>query len=985
MALWTLPNNIVLREVSEGQTIRTAKTGETLDSKFLPIELGAVSGSTLEVISGTLPPGLRIIDNTLQGTPLEVARETEFKFVIRASKDGEIDDRTYKVVVVGADAPIWQTTAGPLPVGNNDTYYILDSAPIDFQLIANDDDLEAGQTLEYFIASGDGELPPGIELTRDGRIVGVVDPILALDKLAAQGYYDDSPYGAFPFDFGTRSANGYDSFYYDVEFYDRSIATKSPKKLNRNYQFRVSVSDGDTIEKRLFRIFVVGDDFLRADNTIMQSGNTLFGADATFVRTPIWLTPADLGYRRADNYVTLFLDTIDASSTVGFITYNLEETNDDGSESVIPPGMKLDTGTGELAGIVPYQPSVTREYKFTVTATRYVGPATNTEDLSFEVYETTYPHLRIPGTQMKPNKRYEIVSVFGSTDYTLVGAADNNPGTVFTATGPTSGTNESLVKQASGAYTLKIKKNANLTKLKGVTFNLKGTLFKISDVSNSNYLYDVITFSKPLDARLNVDEVFTTTVTIPGQEDTNSAAKSKTFTVRLLGEVDSRLYWNSDKNLGTINANLTSTFRITATTSVTDATIRYTKIGGRLPPGLGLSLDGEIFGKVQQFGENYYRSFWKASRVYNPNDIVKVGTQKYKCIITHTSSSDFIVDSAKWELYNEFAVSGLTTFDKNDLTFDGNTTSIDKTYTFTARAEDQFGFSAITRSFTIVINDPNDLIFSNVTVKAFLPQYQRFLYSSFISDPIIFEPAKIYRPSDTEFGLQTDLKMLIYAGIETEGVEKFAAATGKNHKKKKFKFGSVKKAVAFEPGTRNIVYEVVYVDIIDPLEATNGNTRESIRIKSNNKRSINSIQYETLDDSSGWNDTNSNRFRPVTNTLKIDSDAISIDEATETTKYISNLTNMRKRIAEIGETDNNFLPLWMRTPQENNIEALGYTPAVVLAYCKPNTADSILLNIKNSTFDFKDINFEVDRYIIDSTKGNSNEQYIVFANYEFNI
>jgi len=94
---------------------------------------------------------------------------------------------------------------------------------------------------------------------------------------------------------------------------------------------------------------------------------------------------------------------------------------------------------------------------------------------------------------------------------------------------------------------------------------------------------------------------------------------------------------------------------------------------------------------------------------------------------------------------------------------------------------------------------------------------------------------------------------------------------------------------------------------------------------------------------------------------------------------------MRNRIAAVGETDNNFLPLWMRTPQENNIEALGYTPAVVLTYCKPGTADEILLNIKNSAFDFKSINFEVDRYIIDSTRGNSNDQYILFANYDFNV
>jgi len=985
MALWTLANNITLREVEEGQTLRPAKTGENRSAGLLPIDLGVITGSTISIISGSLPPGLRIKEGTLQGTPLEVARETDFKFVLRASKDGNIEDRTYNVSVKGADQPIWGTTAGSLPIGNNETYYILDSAPIDFQLIATDTDTEAGETLEYFIASGDGELPPGIQLTRDGRIVGVVDPVLALDKAAQQGFYDDSPYGAFPFDFGTRPANGYDSFYYDIEFYDKSVATKSPKKLNRNYQFRVSVSDGDTIQKRLFRIYVVGDDFLRSDNTIMQSGNTLFGADATFVRTPIWLTPADLGYRRADNYVTLYLDTIDASNTLGFITYALKDTNDDGSQSSIPPGMTLDTGTGELAGIVPYQPNVTKEYKFTVTATRYVGPATNTEDLSFEVYETTYPQNRTPATKMKAGKNYEIVSVYGTTDYTTVGAANNNIGTIFTSSGPTSGTNESLVKQAGGAYTLRIKKSPYLAKLKGKTFNLKGTLYTVSEINNASYLFDVLIFTKALDARLNVDETFTTTVTIPGKEDTNSSPKDKTFTVKLLGKIDSTLNWISPKALGTINANLTSTFSINATTSVQGANVRYIKEEGRLPPGLSLALDGEIFGKVQQFGENRYKSFWKTNRAYVSDDIVKVGSTKYKCLIAHTSQAEFISDTAKWEVYAGFAVSGLTTFDSNDMLFDGNTTSIDKTYTFKTRAEDQYGFSAIRRNFTIVINDPNDLVFSNIIVKAFLGSQQKFLYNSFISDPIVFDPEKIYRPNDTGFGTQSDLKMLMYAGIETVDMNKFVAAAAKNHKRKQFKFGSIKKAVAYELGTKIPVYEVVYIEVIDPQDHSSGNVQSTLKVKSKIDRTINSIQYETLDNTSGVVDNSPIRQRPITNTLKIDSDAIKVDEDKQQQKYISNITNMRNRIAAVGETDNNFLPLWMRTPQENNIEALGYTPAVVLTYCKPGTADEILLNIKNSAFDFKSINFEVDRYIIDSTRGNSNDQYILFANYDFNV
>lgn len=937
MALWSVANNLSFGIYEEGKTLRDPKIGETRAPGSTPIQLAVNSSATVTAISGNLPAGLRIIGSTIQGTPLEVARETEFKFVLRAKLNNQIDDRTFRITVVGADRPEWITPSGLLPIGNNNVFYILDSSPIDFALEAVDKDIAAGQQLEYFIASGDGELPPGIKLTRNGRIRGVVDPVLALDRLAAQGFYDDSPFDAFPYDFGIRPANGYDSFFYDVGFYDISIPTRAPKKLNRRYQFRVSVSDGDTIEKRLFQIFVVGDDFFRADNTIMQTGNEMFSADNTFVRTPVWLTPGDLGFRRANNYVTLFLDVLDVNTLTGFLGYNLEDFNDDGTPSVTPPGLQLDGNTGELAGIVPYQPSVTKEYKFTVKATRFTGPDNRTA-VTIKIFET----INSGSTG--------VMSINGE----LRDIAD-----------------------------IKIYKTSNLAALLDQIFTIKGTTYRIIQVNDSNLSHDVVRLSKPLVSFLAKDSEYTDNILL-GSTTSNVADKRKTFTVKLLGEVDSTIVWLSDNNLGTINANLTSVFNIEAETSVPDAVLRYSLISGRLPPGLRLALDGEIFGKVQQFGENYYRSIWKSNRSYDPDDIVKVGNEKYRCLITHVSAGSFIQDAAKWEEY-QFAVSGLTTFDTSDVTLDGDTTSIDKNYTFTARAEDRFGFSAVIKTFTISVNDPDDFTYSNLFVRPFLKQNQKFIFNSFVSDPIVFDPSLIYRPNDTEFGVQTQIKMLVYAGIETTDIAQYVAASAKNHRRKTFRFGEVKTAVAKIPGSNDIVYEVVYVEIIDPADSAKGNVRNSIDIKTSTPRLINDTDYDLRNNSFSNVDLANNRLRPVTNSLKIDSNALQISENLQNKKYISNLTNMRSNLATIGVSDINFLPLWMRTPQENNIEAIGYIPAVVLAYCKPAAGESLLLNVKNSSFDFTQINFDVDRYILDSSKGNSNEQYILFANYDFNV
>ena len=83
-------------------------------------------------------------------------------------------------------------------------------------------------------------------------------------------------------------------------------------------------------------------------------------------------------------------------------------------------------------------------------------------------------------------------------------------------------------------------------------------------------------------------------------------------------------------------------------------------------------------------------------------------------------------------------------------------------------------------------------------------------------------------------------------------------------------------------------------------------------------------------------------------------------------------------------TERDFL-LWMRSAQEASVQELGYVTALPLCYCKPGYSDDILLRIQNSKFNFKQINFDIDRYIIDSTTGNSNEQYILFPNYEYNV
>jgi len=980
----------------------TVNTGHDLgtyqESITQSIALPIVTGTTISLISGKLPGGLRIENDSLIGTPFEVKRLRTFAFVLRATKDNIKEDVTLKLKIDGADAPTWVTAQGPLPLGPNNRFYILDSSPVDFQLQVIDPDLPAGNNIEYFIGDNDGELPPGIELGRTtGKLTGVVEPILALEKRSSSGYFDSNVYGTFPFDFGVKSANGFESYYYDTTFYDYAVPTQSPKKLNRYYEFTVSASDGITIAERKFQIYLVGDDFLRSDNTIMQLASGLFTADNTYLRAPVWLTPSDLGYRRANNYVTLFLDVYDPTSNQGIISFTVKKSNADGSTSALPPGMKIDSTSGEIAGRIPYQPAVTTEYKFTIEALRQLGSTASTTTQSFAnnigVGQTwsganniaftdfadslfnglgatgwiVFNEIPITESDSGDNKSYKAIDVIGKSVWTI----ENGRVT-------STSTDKSVTKIEVGDFDfLRGKFLGTIANVGYKTYDAFGATVANKVVTMSFYSFDKRTTSSV----------------------NPTVAKDKEFTVKLLGEIESAITWNTLAALGNLRANFVSTLNVSATSSVPNAVVLYTLDSGKLPPGLTLAIDGQLQGKVNQFGST--------------------------------------------------GKPGLTTIDKTttQTTFDGATTTIDRSYTFTVKAQDQFQFSATTRSFTITTTDPDDTLYSSVSMIPLLKQAQRNTFRNFISDPTIFTPGSIYRPNDDSFGLQPQIKMLAYAGIETKSIAEFVSAVSKNHKRKKYKLGAVKKAVAKNPGSNSTVYEVIYVDVIDPAEPEigKGKTKTDFIVSTQNKVTTDQVQFSVTDDNTGvgtgegffdlglrGGDGNSPassgslaiftrigpvsfnpggsitvelqdgstissqsidssissdplRLRPITNTIKIDSNAIKISDSKDQRKYISNITNMRDRIRAVGSNLREFYPLWMRTSQTVGQAELGFKLAVPLCYCRPGEADSIILNINNSNFNFKQLDIEIERYNIDSTDGNSNEQYVPFANYQFNV
>ena len=94
---------------------------------------------TYSLISGKLPSGLTFSSTgTISGAATNVLTATISQFVIRASSDYGVIDRTFKVGVDGNTAPLWNTTSTFLPVGYGDRKYALNHQWVNYKLSAQD-------------------------------------------------------------------------------------------------------------------------------------------------------------------------------------------------------------------------------------------------------------------------------------------------------------------------------------------------------------------------------------------------------------------------------------------------------------------------------------------------------------------------------------------------------------------------------------------------------------------------------------------------------------------------------------------------------------------------------------------------------------------------------------------------------------------------------------------------------------------------------
>jgi hypothetical protein len=252
------------------------------------------------------------------------------------------------------------------------------------------------------------------------------------------------------------------------------------------------------------------------------------------------------------------------------------------------------------------------------------------------------------------------------------------------------------------------------------------------------------------------------TVTTAG----GTVTTSPPFTFTLVGTIDPTITWLTPSNLGTINNGAISDISVSAkfSTDVTDG--MYRLFAGSLPPGLEVLSDGGIAGRVE---------------------------------------------------------------------FQPPPTPLDGIYTFTVEAYSEQYPTLITskREFTLAVEyvAPPDTPYDTIYMKGLLSITDRAKIDGLLTTISIFQAPNIYRPSDDYFGVARDVRYQHQYGIRSVSATapgnpdylytEYYAALQRNFYWKNLTLGTLRTAVAKDTNG-NIIYEVVYSEIIDDLVNSKG-------------------------------------------------------------------------------------------------------------------------------------------------------------------
>lgn len=504
---------------------------------------------TYSILAGDLPSGIYLDKNSgaIQGTPVSVPVTLTYEFVVRAvnTATSELSDRTFLLDVEGITAPNWVTIQGFLPAGLNGEYYTFNQEYVDFQLRADTDILAPGNSLKYYIGDNEGQLPPGLTMTRSGRIYGFIDDTLKLDWQASRtGGYDTERFDAYPYDHAAVTEDVVDLY--------------KPVSINKTYQFIVTVTDGAASAKRAFKIEVIDPNSLRADNSFIDVDTDDYDASSGYLLAPLWLSssgnllpkPANLGSIRASRNQVISLYEYDPYPFVGPVTWDWSTT--------VNPEIKIVTDS---------------QFDFTGQPTRNKYSDTQLYFKDAEIFPVKGMRLRLS----------EYIEGYDDTTYIITGVVATSGSTGYL------NLDRPLVQSTVSAD--KHLPDTRVIYVGSPSVHPPGLNLDPA----TGELYGKI----PYQPAYSQTYRFTIKAIKTDFQTGQTTAADQIFLLTVLGDIDSYIQFTSQSALGTLIPGQISELAVVAENVNSEFSVTYDIVGGTLPPGLTFGNDGSIIGRVE--------------------------------------------------------------------------------------------------------------------------------------------------------------------------------------------------------------------------------------------------------------------------------------------------------------------------------------------------------------------------------------------------
>jgi hypothetical protein len=779
------------------------------------------TGGTLKYsrISGKLPPGIQITpDGSLRGVPVsELGGDlnVNYSFTLRVQNINtkDVADRSFEITITNVAPPI-------INPRNVDLGVYLDGTVVNLQLEAIE--FTPSASLTWSIKGG--ALPLGLSFSSTGLLSGYVEPVPVLGP-GSHPNWDITPWSELGWDFPLNAVSKtftfrvevFDGVNYDLSDYkinvfprgsltaDNNVLTVDIGRLNSGeglsdidgtkhipiiltppdgipahrqgsyFSFNVEAVDldGDTLEYIVNSAssgsfdeeIIIGPSYPYVASTPVN-GNLFVGCNSISQATEPALVPTNI-IKVLNNSGTWSLATVNTFTTVQLRSDHIVTGTVGQSVTQL-----LNTVTGTITSVSNTSGFITLPGIISVSTGDIITQGSASANVTANVFSVgTVPvtftsgtfisnvgNISVNGTSilMPPESIdcYTNISVhYTGSDVFMLGTANatviiNSVDTLsypvkVISVGVTMGSlaPEPALKFDSGRYSQGV-----LALPAGLTINtttgwITGQL-PSQTINELQYQFEIAVqkHNDPIYRTLNL------------------------YNFTVLGDLNNRIDWITNSDLGTIENGSISDFSLIATSSL-GRPLYYEMLPHsmhRLPQGVILTTDGLLSGRVS------------------------------------------------------FELFGL---DNTTTTIDNGATDFDTIYSFTVQAVDYSRSISANRTFTIRVVNRSTKPYEDLYFKALLSSSQRALFQTLMIDNSIFPSELIYRPADPFFGVASEIKTLFLPGITASVLADYMSATSNNHFSKKLVFGDIKTAAAIDANF-NTKYEVVYVEITDGSTAS---------------------------------------------------------------------------------------------------------------------------------------------------------------------